>query len=69
MINSESEEKKNHPVSNLRTGCFFIVLFRCESARLSKNYALGGIEEQRRLLEENGIEVVDCKVDLDKFGV
>ncbi|MGI6744811.1 MAG: Methylated-DNA--protein-cysteine methyltransferase [Firmicutes bacterium ADurb.Bin300] len=46
--------------------CYRVV---SSKGRLSKNYALGGIEEQRRLLEEDGIEVVDCKVDLDKFGV
>ncbi len=37
--------------------------------KLSKSYALGGIEEQRRLLEEDGIEVVDYTVDLDKYKV
>ncbi len=38
------------------------------NGNLSRNYAFGGIEEQKRRLENEGIEVIDYRVDLDKFG-
>lgn len=34
---------------------------------LSKQYAFGGIEKQKELLEYDGIVVVNYKVDLDKY--
>ena len=34
---------------------------------LSNNYAFGGIDEQKRLLELDNIEVIDYKVDLEKY--
>ena len=36
--------------------------------RLSASYAFGGIEAQKRRLEAEGIEVIDYKVDLKKYG-
>lgn len=36
--------------------------------RLSANYAFGGIEAQKKHLEAEGIEVIDYKVDLKKYG-
>ena len=35
---------------------------------LSANYAFGGIEAQKKRLEADGIEVIDYKVDLIKYG-
>lgn len=35
--------------------------------RLTKNYVFGGIEKQKELLENDGIQVVDYKVDLRKY--
>lgn len=34
---------------------------------LSKNFAFGGIEKQKEKLEKEGIEVINYKVDLDKY--
>lgn len=34
---------------------------------LSKHFAFGGIEKQKEKLEEEGIEVSNYKVDLDKY--
>ncbi len=34
---------------------------------LANNYAFGGKEGQRKLLEEEGIEVLNYKVDLGKY--
>lgn len=34
---------------------------------LSKNYKFGGIDEQRRRLERDGIEVINNCVDLKKY--
>ena len=34
---------------------------------LSKNYAFGGIEKQKEYLENEGIVVVNYKVDLNKY--
>ncbi|MDD6122565.1 MAG: MGMT family protein [Solobacterium sp.] len=35
--------------------------------RLSDNYAFGGIEAQRQKLEKEGIEVIENRVDLNKY--
>lgn len=35
--------------------------------KLSKNYAFGGIQKQKELLENDGIIVIDYKVDLSKY--
>lgn len=35
---------------------------------LSSAFAFGGANEQERLLAEEGIEIIDGKVDLNKFG-
>ncbi len=35
--------------------------------KLSDNYAFGGLEKQKELLEKDGIEVQDNKVDLKKY--
>ena len=35
---------------------------------LAKNYAFGGIEGQKKFLEAEGVEVVDGKVDMNKYG-
>ncbi len=37
------------------------------SGKLSEHYAFGGISRQRKLLEEDGIEVVGNRVDLEKY--
>ena len=37
--------------------------------RLSKNYVFGGIDKQKELLEQEGIEVVDYTVDLQLYGM
>jgi len=35
--------------------------------RLAVSFAFGGIDEQQRLLESEGVEVADGAVDLDKY--
>lgn len=37
------------------------------NGNLSKNYAFGGIEKQKQLLESDGILVNGNKIDLDKY--
>lgn len=37
--------------------------------KLSMNYAFGGIEEQKRRLEADGISVQNYKVDLDMYKI
>lgn len=37
--------------------------------QLSVNFAFGGIEKQKEKLEAEGIEVVNYRVDLAKYGV
>lgn len=37
------------------------------NGQLSPAYAFGGIEEQKRRLEDDGIEVVNYAVDLEKY--
>jgi len=46
--------------------CYKVVNSKGE---LSKSYAFGGIDAQRRRLEAQGIPVVNYKVDLDRYGV
>ena len=36
---------------------------------LSSSYAFGGLDEQKRRLEEEGIIIVNYSVDLKKFGM
>lgn len=47
-----------------RNPCFRVVN---ASGRLSANFGCGGIEEQKRRLEDDGIEVTDWHVDLGKY--
>lgn len=35
--------------------------------KLAKNYAFGGIDAQRQKLENDGIEVINYQVDLNKY--
>ena len=49
-----------------RYPCYRVVNSRGE---LSAAYAFGGMEEQRRRLENDGIAVVNGKVDLSRYGV
>lgn len=44
--------------------CYKVVNSKGE---LSRAYAFGGIEEQKRRLEADGVEVVNYKVDLERF--
>lgn len=37
--------------------------------KLSKAYAFGGIEMQKKRLIDDGVEVVEYKVDLKKYGL
>lgn len=46
--------------------CFRVVNAKGE---LAGAFAFGGEQVQARLLEEDGVEVVDGKVDLDKYGM
>lgn len=39
------------------------------NGKLSEHYAFGGIEKQKDRLEEEGIAVIDYKVDLEKYGM
>lgn len=39
------------------------------NGNLSKHFAFGGIEKQKEKLENDGIEVNDYKVDLNKYGM
>ena len=38
------------------------------NGRLAAHYAFGGLQEQRRLLQEDGIEVIEDHVDLQTYG-
>lgn len=38
------------------------------SGKLSEQYLFGGLDAQKERLESEGIEVVDYRVDLDKYG-
>ena len=44
--------------------CYKVVNSRGE---LSQAYAFGGLQEQKRRLEKDGIDVVDGKVDLTRY--
>ena len=44
--------------------CYKVVSAR---GKLSENYAFGGIEKQKELLEKDGIKVTCNKVDLKKY--
>ena len=44
--------------------CYKVVNSKGE---LSKNYAFGGIEEQKKRLEKDGVKVVNYKVDLENY--
>ena len=46
--------------------CFRVVNFKGE---LAPAFAFGGEDEQRKRLEEDGVEVKDGKVDLKKYGM
>ena len=46
--------------------CYKVVNFKGE---LSRAYAFGGIEEQKRRLEADGVAVENYKVDLSKYGI
>lgn len=46
--------------------CYKVVNFKGE---LSRAYAFGGIEEQKRRLEVDGVAVENYRVDLKKYGV
>lgn len=46
--------------------CFRVVNAKGE---LAGAFAFGGEQVQAQLLEEDGVEVVDGKVDLDKYGI
>ena len=37
--------------------------------QLSQAFAFGGLQVQQRLLEQEGIEVIDGRVDLKKYGI
>lgn len=39
------------------------------NGKLSEHYAFGGIEKQKERLEEEGIAVIDYRVDLEKYGM
>ena len=47
-----------------RNPCFRVVN---ASGKLSRNFGCGGMEEQKRRLEEDGIEVSGCRVDLTRY--
>ncbi len=53
----------NNPDGN-KYPCYKVVNSR---GNLSEHYAFGGIEEQKRRLENDGITVVDNRVDLKKY--
>ncbi|MDY5441720.1 MAG: MGMT family protein [Candidatus Enteromonas sp.] len=58
ILHSNPDEKK-YP-------CYKVV---DSQGRLSKHFAFGGIEGQKRRLEGDGIAVIDYKVDLDLYQV
>ncbi len=57
LHNNPSEEK--YP-------CYKVVNSK---GQLSANFTFGGIEKQKEKLEAEGIEVMDYKVDLKKYGI
>lgn len=36
---------------------------------LAKSYTFGGIERQKERLEQDGVEVINYRVDLKKYGI
>ena len=48
------------------TPCYKVVNSKGE---LSRDYAFGGISEQRRRLAEDDVEVTGIRVDLNKYGI
>ena len=53
----------NNPNEN-RYPCYKVVNSK---GMLSKNFAFGGIDKQKQKLEEDGIEVNNYRVDLEKY--
>lgn len=45
--------------------CYRVVNYQ---GKLAPNFALGGENIQKQLLENEGVEVIDGKVDLKKYG-
>lgn len=37
--------------------------------RLAVGYAFGGVEQQKKRLEQDGVEVLNYRVDLKKYGI
>lgn len=52
-----NENKEKYP-------CYKVVNAK---GKLSNNYKFGGIEEQKKRLESDGIEVINYQVDLKKY--
>lgn len=55
----------NNPDEN-KYPCYKVV---DSKGNLSKHFAFGGIEKQKEKLQNDGIEVVDYKVDLKKYKI
>lgn len=53
----------NNP-DELKNPCYKVV---DRNGRLSSAFSFGGIEAQKRKLEQEGITVINYKVDLDKY--
>lgn len=53
----------NNPDEN-KYPCYKVVN---NKGMLSNNFAFGGIEKQKEKLEQDGIEVINNKVDLNKY--
>ena len=49
---------------------FAVPCYRVVNAqgKLSSSYAFGGMSEQEKLLKNDGVEVINGKVDLSKYG-
>lgn len=45
--------------------CYRVVNYQ---GKLAPNFAFGGENTQKQLLEKEGVEVIDGKVDLKKYG-
>ena len=45
------------------------VISKCPSGALADEFVFGGAGVQKRLLEEDGIEVTEDHVDLKKYGI
>lgn len=55
----------NNP-AELKYPCYKVV---DSNGRLSKQFAFGGIEKQKEKLENDGIQVINYKVDLSKYKI